>query len=55
MHHWSNFEGNVTYIEEEDSNGSFLETWARFPSIYDIYDTNDQDAMKFMTYCRPEG
>ena len=24
-------------------------SWARFPNIYDIYDTNDEDAMKFMT------
>ena len=28
---------------------------ARFPNIYDIYDTNDEDAMEFMTYCIPEG
>ena len=41
---------------EEESNGSFLDTWARFPNIFDIYDTsNDEDAMTFMTYCRPEG
>ena len=55
MHHSSNLEGNVTYMGEEESNGSFLDTWARFPNIYGIYDTNDEDAMKFMTYCRPEG
>ena len=48
--HRSNWEGNVTYMEEEESNGSFLDTWARFPNIYDIYDTNDEYAMKFMTY-----
>ena len=30
-------------------------TWARFDNIYDIYDTNDEDAMKFMTYYRHEG
>ena len=28
---------------------------ARFPNIYDICDTNDEDAMKFMTYYRHEG
>ena len=55
MHHRSNLEGNVTYMEEEESNGSFLDTWDRFRNIYDIYDTNDEDAMKFMTYCRPKG
>ena len=53
MHHRSNLEGNVTYMEEEGSNGSFLDTWARFPNIYDIYDTNDEDAMTFMKYCIP--
>ena len=52
MHHRSNWEGNATYMEEEESNGIFLDTWARFPNIYD---TNDEDAMTFMTYCRPEG
>ena len=40
---------------EEESNGSILDTWDRFPNIYDIYDTNDEDDMKFMTYFRPEG
>ena len=39
---------------EEESNGNFLDIWARFPHIYDIYDTNDEDAMTFMTYCRLE-
>ena len=34
---------------EEESNGSFLDTWAIFSIIYDIYDTNDEDAMTFMT------
>ena len=55
MHHRSNFEGNVTYMGVEESNGSFLDTWARFPNIYGIYDTNDEDAMKFITYFRLEG
>ena len=52
MNHRSIFEGNVTYMGEEESNGSFLDTWARFA---DIYDTNDEDSMTFMTYCKPEG
>ena len=55
MHNRSNLEGNVTYMGEEESNGSFLDTWARFPNIYVIYDTNDEDAMTFMKYLRPEG
>ena len=50
MHHRSNLRGNVTYMGEEEPNGSFLDIWGRFPNIYDIYDTNDEDAMKFMTY-----
>ena len=53
MHYRSNWEGNVTSMEKEESDWSFLETWARFPNIYDIYDTNDEDAMTFMTYSRP--
>ena len=55
MNHRSNWEGNLTYMGEEESNGRFLDTWARLPNIYDIYDTNDEDAMTFTTYCRPEG
>ena len=55
MHNRSNLEGNVNYMGEEESNGSFLDIGARFPSIYDIYDTNDEDAMTFMTYWRHEG
>ena len=55
MHHRSNLEGNVTYMGEEESNGSFLDTWAIFPNICDIYDTNDEDAMIFMTYFRTKG
>ena len=46
MTHRSNWEGNVTYMGEEESNGSFLDTWARFPNIYD---TNDEEDMRFMT------
>ena len=48
--HSLNWEGNVTYMGEEESNESFLDTWARFPNIYDIYDTNDKYAMIFMKY-----
>ena len=55
MHHRSNFKVNVTYMGEEESNGSFLDTWSRFPNIYDIYDTDYEDAMTFMTYLIPEG
>ena len=45
----------VTYMGEEESNGSFVDTWARFPNIYDIYDIDDEDAMPFLTYCIAEG
>ena len=54
MHHHSNLEVNVTYMREEESNGSFLDTWDRFPNIYDIYDTNDEYSMTFMKNCSPE-
>ena len=40
---------------EEEKNGSFLDTWARFPNVYDIYNSNDEDAITFMTYFIPEG
>ena len=53
MHHRSNLEGN--YMGEEESNGSFLDTWCRFSNIYDIYDTDYEDDMEFMKYCRPAG
>ena len=53
--HISNWEGNVTYMGGEESNGRCLDTWARFPNIYDIYGTNDEDAMTFIKYCRIEG
>ena len=55
MPHRSNWEGNVTYMGEEESNGSLLDTWVRFPNIYDIYDTKNEDAMTVMTYSRLEG
>ena len=34
---------------EEESNGSFVDTWLDSPYIYDIYDTNDGDSMTVMT------
>ena len=40
---------------EEESNGSFLDTWDRFLDTYDIYDANDEDAMTFMTYFKHLG
>ena len=45
----------VTYMGEEDPNGSFMDTWLDSPYIYDIYDTNDGDSMKIMTQFRYEG
>ena len=30
--------------------GETMDTWLDSPYIYDIYDTNDGDAMKFMTH-----
>ena len=55
MPHRTNWEGNLAYMGEEEANGRFLDSWVRFPNIYDIYETNDEDAMTFMTYCRPGG
>ena len=55
MPHRLNWEGNVPSMVKEDSNGRFLDTWAIFPNIYDIYDTKDEDDMTFMTYFRPAG
>ena len=49
MHHRFNLEENVNYMEEEDLNRIFLDTWDRFPNIYDIYDNNDEDAITFIT------
>ena len=45
----------VTYMGEEDPNGSFMDTWLDSPYIYDIYDTNDGDSMKIMTKVGYEG
>ena len=45
----------VTYMGEEETNGSFMDTWIDSPYIYDIYDTNDGDSMKVMTQVRYKG
>ena len=45
----------VTYIGEEEPNGSFMDTWLDSPYIYDIYDTNDGYSMTVMTQVRYEG
>ena len=44
----------VTYIREEEPNGSFMDTWLDSPYNYDIYDTNDGDSMTVMTQVRSE-
>ena len=53
--HRSNLGWIVTYMGEEDPNGSFMDTWLDFIYIYDIYDTNDRDSMTVMTQVRYEG
>ena len=45
----------VTYMGEEDPNGSFMDIRLDSPYIYDIYDTNDGDSMTVMTQARYEG
>ena len=45
----------VTYMGEEEPNGSFMDTWLDSPYIYDIYDTNDGDSMIVMTQVRYQG
>ena len=44
----------VTYMGEEEPNGSFRDTWLDSPYIYDIYDTNDGYSMTVMTQVRYE-
>ena len=39
---------------EEETNGSFMDTWLDFPYIYDIDDTNDGDSRIVMTQVRYE-
>ena len=53
--HSSNFGWIVTYMGEEEPNGSFMDTKLDSPYIYDIYDTNDGDSMIVMTQVRYEG
>ena len=53
--HRSNFGLIVTYMGEEEPNGSFMDTWLDSPYIYDIYDTNDGDYMIVMKKIRSEG
>ena len=45
----------VTYMGEEEPNGSFMDTWLDSPYIHDIYDTNDGYSMTVMTQVRFEG
>ena len=45
----------VTYMGEEETNESFMDTWLDSPYIYDIYDTNDGDSMTVMTQVKYEG
>ena len=45
----------VTYMGEEEPNGSFMDTWLDSPYIYDIYDTNNGDSMTVMKQFIPEG
>ena len=54
--HRSNLGWILTYMGEEEPNGSFMDTWLDSPYIYDIYDTNyDGDSMKVMTQVISEG
>ena len=48
----SNFGWIVTYMGEEETNGSFMDTWLDSPYIYD---TNDRDSMTVMKQVRFEG
>ena len=53
--HISNLGWILTYMGEEEPNGSFMDTWLDSPYIYDIYDTKDGDYMTFMKHVRFEG
>ena len=53
--HRSNFGLILTYMGEEEPNGSFMDTWLDSPYIYDIYDTNDGDSMTVIRQVRYEG
>ena len=55
--HRSNLWWILTYMGEEEPNGSFMDTWLDslyIYDIYDIYDTNDGDSMTVMTQVRYE-
>ena len=45
----------VTYMGEEEPNGSFMDTWLDSPYIYDSYETNYGDSVTVMTQFRYEG
>ena len=47
--HKSNLGWIVTYMGEEEPNGSSMNTWLDSPYIYDSYDTNYGDSMTVMT------
>ena len=49
--HRSNFWLILTYMGEEETNESFMDTWLDSPYIYDIY---DGDSMTVMTQVRYE-
>ena len=53
--HRSNLGWIVTYMGEEDPNGSYMDTWLDSPYIYDIYDTKDEDSMTVMKHVISEG
>ena len=46
--HRSNLGSILTYMGEEEPNGSFMDTWLDSPYIYGIYDTNDRDSITVM-------
>ena len=50
--HMSNFGLILTYMGEEEPNGSFMDTWLDSPYIYD---TNDGDSMTVMTQVISKG
>ena len=45
----------VTYMGEEEPNGSFMDTLLDSPYNYDIYDTNDRDSTIVMTQVISKG
>ena len=53
--HMSNLGWIVTYMGEEEPNGSFMDTRLDSPYIYEIYYTIDGDSMTVMTQDRSEG